>query len=159
MMLKQEAARPYSTTAPSVQAAETSCCRFCNARLEQVFLDLGLSPLANSYLKNEDLKSEEQFFPLRAYVCGECFLVQLEEWETPENIFGDYAYFSSYSESWLQHAKTYVDAMIARFNLTSENKVVEIASNDGYLLQYFAEHNVPVLGVEPAQNVAAVARS
>jgi len=159
MMLKQEAARPYSTTAPSVQAAETSCCRFCNARLEQVFLDLGLSPLANSYLKSEDSKAEEQFFPLRAYVCGECFLVQLEEWETPENIFGDYAYFSSYSESWLQHAKAYVRRVVDRFGIGSQSKVVEIASNDGYLLQYFAEKEIPVLGIEPAKNVAAVARA
>jgi 2-polyprenyl-3-methyl-5-hydroxy-6-metoxy-1,4-benzoquinol methylase len=158
-MLKQEAARPYSTMAPSVPAAETSCCRFCNAPLEQIFIDLGLSPLANSYLKNEDLKSEEQFFPLRAYVCGECFLVQLEEWETPENIFGDYAYFSSYSESWLQHAKAYVRRVVDRFGIGSQSKVVEIASNDGYLLQYFAEKEIPVLGIEPAKNVAAVARA
>ena len=153
-MLKQEAARPYSTMAPSVPAAEASCCRFCNAPLEQVFIDLGLSPLANSYLKNEDLKSEEQFFPLRAYVCGECFLVQLEEWETPENIFGDYAYFSSYSESWLQHAKAYVRRVVDRFGIGSQSKVVEIASNDGYLLQYFAEREIPVLGIEPVSRDA-----
>jgi len=158
-MLKQEAARPYSTMAPSAPAAKTSCCRFCNAALEKVFIDLGLSPLANSYLKHEDLKSEEQFFPLRAYVCGECFLVQLEEWETPENIFGDYAYFSSYSESWLQHAKAYVRRVVDRFGIGSRSKVVEIASNDGYLLQYFAEKEIPVLGIEPAKNVAEVARA
>jgi 2-polyprenyl-3-methyl-5-hydroxy-6-metoxy-1,4-benzoquinol methylase len=127
--------------------------------LRQVFLDLGLSPLANTYLMEEDLQQEEQRFPLRVYVCNECFLVQLEEWESPENIFGDYAYFSSYSESWLRHAKTYVGAMISRFGIDAENKVVEIASNDGYLLQYFVERGIPVLGIEPARNVATVARS
>ncbi|MDA9491939.1 class I SAM-dependent methyltransferase [Bradyrhizobium sp. CCBAU 11361] len=138
---------------------ELSCCRFCSAPLERVFIDLGMSPLANSYLRNEKAKQDERFFPLRAYVCGECFLVQLEEWEAPENIFGDYAYFSSYSDSWLQHAKSYVNRVIERFGLGANSKVVEIASNDGYLLQYFVEADVPVLGIEPAQNVAAVARA
>ena len=114
-MLKHESAGSSSAMAPSAQATEPSCCRFCNTPLEQVFIDLGLSPLANSYLKNEDEKSEEQFYPLRVYVCSECFLVQLEEWEAPENIFSDYAYFSSYSESWLQHAKTYVSRVVERF--------------------------------------------
>ena len=134
-------------------------CRFCGSELQQVFLDLGLSPLANSYLKEEDLQQEEQRFPLRVYVCSECFLVQLEEWESPENIFGDYAYFSSYSESWLRHAKTYVGMMIGRFGFNTDSKVVEIASNDGYLLQYFVDREIPVLGIEPARNVAEVARS
>jgi len=134
-------------------------CRFCGSQLSQVFLDLGLSPMANNYLKAEELKQEEQRFPLRVYVCGECFLVQLEEWESPENIFGDYAYFSSYSESWLRHAKRYVGEMIERFGIGPENKVVEIASNDGYLLQYFVDRGIPVLGIEPARNVAVVARS
>ncbi|WP_244550111.1 class I SAM-dependent methyltransferase [Bradyrhizobium sp. cf659] len=118
-----------------------------------------MSPLANSYLRNEKAKQDERFFPLRAYVCGECFLVQLEEWEAPENIFGDYAYFSSYSDSWLQHVKSYVTRVIERFGIGANSKVVEIASNDGYLLQYFVEADVPVLGIEPAQNVAAVARA
>ena len=158
-MLKHESAGSHRAMAPSAQATEPSCCRFCNTPLEQVFIDLGLSPLANSYLKNEDEKSEEQFYPLRVYVCSECFLVQLEEWETPENIFGDYAYFSSYSESWLQHAKTYVGRVVERFGIGPHSRVVEIASNDGYLLQYFAEEEIPVLGIEPAQNVAAVARA
>ncbi|WGR69671.1 MULTISPECIES: class I SAM-dependent methyltransferase [unclassified Bradyrhizobium] len=156
-MLK-EAAHPLSAAAPSAQA-EPSCCRFCNTPLEHVFLDLGLSPLANSYLRDERAKADERFFPLRAYVCGECFLVQLEEWEAPENIFGDYAYFSSYSESWLQHVKSYVARVIDRFGIGPNSKVVEIASNDGYLLQYLVEAEVPVLGIEPAQNVAAVARA
>jgi 2-polyprenyl-3-methyl-5-hydroxy-6-metoxy-1,4-benzoquinol methylase len=147
------------STKVSVPPREHTCCRFCGTELKHVCVDLGVSPLANSYLKEEDLSKNENFFPLRVFVCGECFLVQLEEWETPENIFGDYAYFSSYSESWLQHAKTYVSAMTERFGIDSNSKVVEIASNDGYLLQYFVERGVPVLGIEPAQNVATVARS
>lgn len=157
-MLK-EATSPLSVISPSARATEPSCCRFCNAPLAHVFIDLGLSPLANSYLRDEKAKQDERFFPLRAYVCGECFLVQLEEWEAPENIFGDYAYFSSYSDSWLQHAKSYVTRVIERFGIGPHSKVVEIASNDGYLLQYFVEADVPVLGIEPAQNVAAVARA
>ena len=136
-----------------------SGCRFCGSELQQVFLDLGLSPLANTYLKEEDLQREEPQFPLLLYVCGECLLVQLEEWESPENIFGDYAYFSSYSESWLRHAKAYVGMMIGRFGLNADSKVVEIASNDGYLLQYFVDRGIPVLGIEPARNVAEVAQS
>lgn len=157
-MLK-EAASTLNVKAPTAHAMELSCCRFCNAPLERVFIDLGMSPLANSYLRNEKAKQDERFFPLRAFVCGECFLVQLEEWEAPENIFGDYAYFSSYSDSWLQHAKSYVTRVIERFGIGANSKVVEIASNDGYLLQYFVEADVPVLGIEPAQNVAAVARA
>ena len=157
-MLK-EAASTLNVKAPTAHAMELSCCRFCSAPLERVFIDLGMSPLANSYLRNEKAKQDERFFPLRAYVCGECFLVQLEEWEAPENIFADYAYFSSYSDSWLQHAKSYVARVIERFALGANSKVVEIASNDGYLLQYFVEADVPVLGIEPAQNVAAVARA
>ncbi|MFK4723848.1 SAM-dependent methyltransferase [Bradyrhizobium niftali] len=157
-MLK-EAGSTLNVKAPTAHAMELSCCRFCSAPLERVFIDLGMSPLANSYLRNEKAKQDERFFPLRAYVCGECFLVQLEEWEAPENIFGDYAYFSSYSDSWLQHAKSYVTRVIERFALGANSKVVEIASNDGYLLQYFVEADVPVLGIEPAQNVAAVARA
>ncbi len=157
-MLK-EAASTLNVKAPTAHAMELSCCRFCSAPLERVFIDLGMSPLANSYLRNEKAKQDERFFPLRAYVCGECFLVQLEEWEAPENIFGDYAYFSSYSDSWLQHVKSYVTRVIERFGIGANSKVVEIASNDGYLLQYFVEADVPVLGIEPAQNVAAVARA
>jgi 2-polyprenyl-3-methyl-5-hydroxy-6-metoxy-1,4-benzoquinol methylase len=101
----------------------------------------------------------EPFYPLRAFVCDSCFLVQLEQYETPAHLFGDYAYFSSYAESWLAHARMYVDSMIDRFGLNSTSQVVEIASNDGYLLQYFQQKDVPVLGVEPAANVAAVARA
>ena len=159
MLNHESQVRSLSAATTVAQHDQHSSCRFCGSQLRQVFLDLGLSPMANAYLKEEDLLQEEPRFPLRAYVCGECFLVQLEEWESPENIFGDYAYFSSYSESWLRHAKTYVGAMIGRFGINAESKVVEIASNDGYLLQYFVERGIPVLGIEPARNVAVVARS
>jgi 2-polyprenyl-3-methyl-5-hydroxy-6-metoxy-1,4-benzoquinol methylase len=159
-MLNVAFAGPGSASSQSsVRPIRRGCCRFCGTRLQHVFVDLGLSPLANSYLKAEELGAGERFFPLKAFVCSQCLLVQLEEWETPENIFGDYAYFSSYSESWLQHAKAYVNAMIRRFGIGRGSKVVEVASNDGYLLQYFVERGVPVLGIEPAQNVATVARS
>jgi SAM-dependent methyltransferase len=151
--------RSLNTAAVDTQHDRHSGCRFCGSELQHVFLDLGLSPLANTYLKEEDLQHEEKRFPLRVYVCNECLLVQLEEWESPENIFGDYAYFSSYSESWLRHAKTYVGRMMARFGFGPDSKVVEIASNDGYLLQFFVDRGVPVLGIEPARNVAEVARS
>jgi SAM-dependent methyltransferase len=116
-----------------------------------------MSPLANSYVPPERVNAMEPFYPLRALVCGRCFLVQLEEFETPDHIFSDYAYFSSYSTSWLEHSRRYADAMIERFGLGADSHVVELASNDGYLLQYFRERGVPVLGVEPAENVAAVA--
>src|SRR5215211_710081 len=134
-----------------------SRCRFCGTPLEHTFVDLGMSPLANSYLRAEDLRKMEPFYPLHAYVCGECLLVQLEQWESPQLIFGEYPYFSSFSDSWLRHAKAYVEEMISRFELNEHNQVIEIGSNDGYLLQYFLEHGVPVLGIEPAHNVARVA--
>jgi SAM-dependent methyltransferase len=117
-----------------------------------------MSPLANSYLKPEDLNQMEPFYPLHAYVCEACYLVQLPEFQTPEQIFSDYAYYSSYSETWLKHAKAYVEYMIARFKFHSGSQVVEIASNDGYLLQYFKEKGIPVLGIEPAKNVAKAAQ-
>jgi SAM-dependent methyltransferase len=132
-------------------------CRFCRAPVEAVFADLGMSPLANSYLPPEQGNSMEAFYPLRALVCGKCFLVQLEEFETPERIFSDYAYFSSYSSSWLEHSRRYSELMIERFGLGEDSHVVEIASNDGYLLQFFHERQIPVLGIEPAANVAKVA--
>jgi SAM-dependent methyltransferase len=132
-------------------------CRFCSAPLEHVFADLGMSPLANSYLTPEQANGMEPFYPLRALVCASCHLVQLEEYETPQHIFGDYAYFSSYSTSWLEHSRRYVEQMIERFGLDHSSHVVELASNDGYLLQYFHERGVPVLGIEPAANVAKVA--
>jgi len=134
-------------------------CRFCASPLEAVFADLGMSPLANSYLTAEQGNRMEPFYPLRALVCGRCFLVQLEEYESPDHIFSDYAYFSSYSTSWLEHSERYVEAMVERFALDAGSHVVEIASNDGYLLQFFAARGIPVLGIEPAANVAKVAEA
>ena len=132
-------------------------CRFCSAPLTVTFADLGMSPPSNAYLKPEQLNLMERFYPLHAYVCERCKLVQLEEFESPAEIFTEYAYFSSFSDSWLKHAERYVAAMTERFNLGPQSQVVEIASNDGYLLQYFKQRGVPVLGVEPAANVAKVA--
>jgi SAM-dependent methyltransferase len=134
-----------------------TACRFCGAPVEAVFADLGMSPLANSYLPPERVNGMEPFYPLRALVCGNCFLVQLEEFETPERIFSDYAYFSSYSSSWLEHSRRYSEQMIEQLDLGEHSHVVEIASNDGYLLQFFHERQIPVLGIEPAANVAKVA--
>ena len=132
-------------------------CRFCDAPLSLSFADLGMSPPSNSFLKPEQLGRMEKFYPLHARVCGSCFLVQLEEFETPEQIFSDYAYFSSYSDSWLAHARAYTGMMTGRFGLGPKSKVIEIASNDGYLLQYFVAQGIPVLGIEPAANVAKAA--
>ena len=132
-------------------------CRFCGQELKDTFVNLGLSPLSNSYVKKDALNKGEYFFPLHVRVCQNCFLVQLEEYESPADIFTDYAYFSSYSDLWLAHAKKYVEMVTKRFSLTENSQVVEIASNDGYLLQYFLEKNIPVLGIEPAKNVAKVA--
>lgn len=132
-------------------------CRFCQAPLEQSFVDLGMSPLCETYPSSANLNHGEVFYPLHVYVCGNCFLVQLEEYESPESIFSDYAYFSSFSDSWLAHCEKYCAAMQTRFGLGRESFVVEVASNDGYLLQYFVQRGVPVLGIEPAGNVAKVA--
>jgi SAM-dependent methyltransferase len=132
-------------------------CRFCGAPLEAVFADLGMSPLANSYVTPDQVNAMEPFYPLRALVCDRCFLVQLEEFQTPDHIFSEYAYFSSYSSSWLDHARRYTEQMIDHLKLGPDSHVVELASNDGYLLQYFHERQIPVLGIEPAGNVAKVA--
>jgi SAM-dependent methyltransferase len=132
-------------------------CRFCATPLTNVFCDLGMSPLANSYLPPDRGNAMEPFYPLCAWVCDACFLVQLESFESPEHIFADYAYFSSYSSSWLEHSRRYVEQMIERLDLDTSSRVVEIASNDGYLLQFFAQREIPVLGIEPAGNVAKVA--
>lgn len=132
-------------------------CRFCDAVLHRTFVNLGMSPLANSYVKPGQLNAMEPFYPLHVYVCDQCLLVQLEEFEKASHIFSDYAYFSSYSDSWLQHAKTYVDMAVKRFELGPQSSVMEIASNDGYLLQYFQQRGIPILGIEPAENVANVA--
>jgi len=134
-------------------------CNFCKTVLNHTFIDMGMCPLVSSYIKPEELLKMEPFYPLHVYVCENCYLVQLPEVQTPEQLFSDYPYFSSYSESWLQHAKAYVEYMIERFGFSSGNQVVEIASNDGYLLQFFKEKGVPVLGIEPAKNVARVAKT
>ena len=133
-------------------------CRSCGAPLDRVMVDLGSSPLANSYLSAGDLSRAELFLPLCVYVCDRCWLCQLPECATPEEIFSDYAYFSSFSTSWLEHARDYVAAVVPRFGLGAASQVVEIASNDGYLLKNFVERGIPVLGVEPAANVAEAAR-
>jgi hypothetical protein len=132
-------------------------CRFCGNRLRQTFVDLGMSPLCESYLSAEQLNQMEPFYPLHVRVCGHCFLVQLEEYVSPESIFSDYAYFSSYSDSWVAHAKAYAEQMTTRFRLSTNSLVIEVASNDGYLLQHFVARQIPVLGIEPAANVAPVA--
>jgi SAM-dependent methyltransferase len=137
----------------------TNFCRHCGASLRDTFANLGVSPLANSFVPAEDGGHVERFYPLHAFVCAECKLVQLPEFEAPEAIFQDYPYFSSYSPSWLAHCECYVHEMIDRLALDERRQVVEIASNDGYLLQYFMRRGIPVLGIEPAENVAAVARA
>jgi SAM-dependent methyltransferase len=129
-------------------------CRFCKTPLHHTLVDLGMSPLCESFLTTEQLNRMEPFYPLHVFVCDHCFLVQLEEYVSPETIFSEYAYYSSYADSWLQHAKRYTDLMIERFGIHAGSHVVEIASNDGYLLQYFVAKGIPVLGVEPAANVA-----
>ena len=125
----------------------TKPCRFCGAALERTFVDLGMSPLCETYPSINDLDRGEVYYPLHVYICERCFLVQLGEFETPENIFSEYAYFSSYSDSWLKHAENYCNKMMAELGLGGQSFVVEVASNDGYLLQYFVRRRVPVLGI------------
>lgn len=137
----------------------TSVCRFCATALEHDLVDLGMSPVSNSFIRPDRAQEPEPFYPLHAFVCSNCFLVQLEEFETADKIFSDYVYFSSYSTSWLAHARKFVIEAIERFGYNSDSLVIEVASNDGYLLQYFKERDVPVLGIEPASNVAEVARA
>lgn len=145
------------TLASPVLQTVTKHCRFCGAALERTFIDLGMSPLCETYPSVSDLNRGEVYYPLHVYVCGQCYLVQLEEYESAEKIFSDYAYFSSYSDSWLKHADNYCAQMVSRFGLNESSFVVEVASNDGYLLQHFVSRGVPVLGIEPAANVAKVA--
>ena len=134
-------------------------CRFCNNILTHEFVDLGFSPPSNAYLKAASLNEPETFFPLRIMVCEKCFLVQIDEFAKHDDIFNaEYAYFSSFSTSWLAHAKAYTQMMVKRFGFNAESQVIEIASNDGYLLQYFKEQGVPVLGIEPTANTAAAAK-
>jgi SAM-dependent methyltransferase len=144
---------PEETNLP----AAIKTCRLCGASLQRTFVDLGMSPLCETYPSAIELNRGEMYYPLRVYVCEKCFLVQLDEYECVENIFSDYAYFSSYSDSWLKHADNYCGKMKSRFDLGEKSFVIEVASNDGYLLQYFVERNIPVLGIEPAANVAEAA--
>ena len=149
------------TTAPALQevAAQpvTGTCRFCGAGLARTFIDLGMSPLCETYPSTDQLNRGEVYYPLHAYVCEKCWLVQLQEYENVGNIFSDYAYFASFSDSWLKHCEKYCSEMKRRFGLNEQSFVAEVASNDGYLLQYFVRMGIPVLGIEPAANVAKVA--
>jgi SAM-dependent methyltransferase len=138
---------------------ELPTCRLCGADLTNTFVDLGMSPLCESYVPFDKLDAAEVFYPLHVRVCTSCLLVQLPAYVAGEDIYSDYAYFSSYSDSWLAHAKRYADEMISELDLTADSLVTEVASNDGYLLQNFVQAGIPVLGVEPAANVAAVARA
>jgi SAM-dependent methyltransferase len=132
-------------------------CRFCGTPLTETFANLGMSPLSNSFISQANAARMEPFYPLHVFVCGRCFLVQLEQFESPEHIFQDYLYFSSFSDSWLRHAEAYVGQVIDRFGLDARSRVAEVASNDGYLLQYFVQRGITVLGIEPAANVARAA--
>jgi len=132
-------------------------CRFCGTRLETTFVDLGMSPLCQTHIAESQLHEMEPFYPLHVYVCGSCFLVQLQQFVSPGEIFTEYAYFSSFSTSWVEHARRYAEMAIDRFRLGATSSVMEIASNDGYLLQHFVARGVPVLGIEPAANVAQAA--
>ncbi len=146
------------TATPSADSKLASC-RFCAAPLRHTFVDLGMSPLCESFVAAEDANAMEAFYPLHAKVCESCLLVQLEEFASGEDIFGgEYAYFSSYSDSWVQHARRYVEMAIERFGLTEDSLVMEVASNDGYLLRHVVERGIPALGIEPAGNCAAVAQ-
>jgi C-methyltransferase C-terminal domain/Putative zinc binding domain len=154
MIEKTASSRVQSSPRTELAAPE---CRFCRTSLRRTFLDLGMSPLCQTHIEPDQLNRAEVFYPLRTYVCDSCALVQLEEFVAPSEIFGDYAYFSSYSDSWVTHARQYVATVIDRFGLDGGSFVAEIASNDGYLLQNFVARNISCLGIEPAGNVAAVA--
>jgi len=149
---------PLAESPTPVGRAGTASCRFCDAPLSHTFVDLGMSPLCESYVPADRVNAPEAFYPLHAKICERCLLVQLEEFVAPEAIFGEYAYFSSYSDSWVAHARAYVEMAIERFGLTKDSLVMEVASNDGYLLRHAIDHGIPALGVEPAANVAAVAQ-
>jgi len=146
-----------SEKTPHQNPTHTPLCLFCSAPLQQTLVDLGMSPLCESYVSAEKLNHMEPFYPLHVRVCGNCFLAQVEVYVSAEHIFSDYAYFSSYSDSWVAHAKRYTEHMVDTLGLSSRSLVVEVASNDGYLLQHFVGRNIPVLGIEPAANVAKVA--
>ena len=152
-MVDQTASAVYGAQ-QTTGRARSSVCRFCGNGLRYSFVDLGMSPLCESYLRADQLNQMEPFFPLHVYVCERCFLVQLQEYVRVEEIFTEYAYFSSYADSWVEHARQYADLMIERFRLNGQSHVVEIASNDGYLLQHFVAKGIRALGIEPAANVA-----
>jgi SAM-dependent methyltransferase len=141
----------------AISLMTTNGCLSCGAALRRTFVDLGMSPLCESYLPLEKLNQMEPFYPLHVYVCESCFLVQLEEFVSPEAIFTEYAYFSSYADSWVAHMRAYAEMIASRLQLSKDSFVVEVASNDGYLLQHFVRMGIPVLGIEPARNVAKVA--
>ena len=150
--------KPENTALDTRRETSKRPCRFCKTELQHRVVDLGTSPLCQKHVKPSELQQMERFFPLQAFVCDNCWLVQLEEFAAADDIFDhDYAYFSSFSTSWLAHCKQYVDDMTKRWGLNRSSFVVEIASNDGYLLQYFNEKKIPVLGIEPTANTAEVA--
>ena len=138
-------------------AGGLAACRLCGEPLSDTVVDLGMSPLCESYVRREQLDAMESFYPLRVLVCRRCWLVQLQQYVSVEHIFSDYAYFSSFSDSWVQHARDFTSYMINRFDLGEASAVVELASNDGYLLQWFVKAGIPSLGIEPAANIAAAA--
>lgn len=146
-----------ANTAVNLNPASGAKCRFCSAELNHTFVDLGMSPLCETYLSAAQLNHMESFYPLHVHVCERCLLVQLDEYVAPDGIFGEYAYFSSYSDSWVEHARRYTEQVIERFGFSASSQVMEIASNDGYLLQHFVKRGIPVLGIEPAANVARAA--
>jgi SAM-dependent methyltransferase len=152
------AAGPFGAGAPPGSALDCKSCRGCGSVLPEPFLDLGLSPLANSYVPAGKAPERDRAYPLAVAFCPACYLVQLTETVPPGELFSDYLYFSSYSESWLEHARRMADSLAARFRLGPESRVLEVASNDGYLLQYFQQQKIRVLGVEPARNIAEAAR-
>ena len=134
-------------------------CRFCSTPLAHTFVDLGLTPLANAYIKPDRAGNPDEAYPLRAFVCSQCWLVQAEAFASPQEIFSDYAYFSSFSDSWVEHARRFAASAVDRFGLNWDSQVIEVASNDGYLLRHFIARGIPALGIEPARNVAEVARA
>jgi len=146
--------QPVRRSGPGIAATAVPTCRFCAAPLRHTFVDLGMSPLCESFLPADQLDQMEAFYPLHVRVCDRCWLVQLPEYVSGQEIFTEYAYFSSYADSWLAHARAYTAQMIDRFGLNTQSQVVEVGSNDGYLLQYFVQRGIPALGIEPAANVA-----
>jgi SAM-dependent methyltransferase len=146
------------TIAPPSEDVRLPSCRFCASPLRETFVDLGMSPLCESYVPADRVGAEEIFYPLHARVCARCLLVQLEQFVAASDIFEEYAYFSSYSDSWVAHAEAYVEMAVRRFGLGPDSSVIEVASNDGYLLQHVTARGIPALGIEPAANVAVAAR-